>query len=89
MMEESKTVLFLIFNQPSKGSTNMQKILLDERQVSDAIRLKVATLRKRRWLGLAPRFLKVGSKVFYDQNDVQDYLNTCVRQSTSDTGDRQ
>ncbi len=89
MMEESKTVLFLIFNQPSKGSINMQKILLDERQVSDAIRLKVATLRKRRWLGLAPRFLKVGSKVFYDQNDVQDYLNTCVRQSTSDTGDRQ
>ena len=65
------------------------KVLLTEYQVSDAIRLKVATLRKRRWQGLAPRFLKVGSKVFYDQSDIQDYLNSCVRQSTSDTGDRQ
>ncbi len=63
------------------------KVLLTEHQASQAIRLKVTTLRKRRWQGLAPRFLKVGSKVFYDQNDLQDYLNSCVRQSTSDKGE--
>jgi hypothetical protein len=67
--------------------SHLPKVLLTEYQASDAIGLKVATLRKRRWQGLAPRFLKVGSKVFYDQNDIQDYLNSCIRQSTSDQGE--
>ena len=66
--------------------TPLPKVLLTEHQASEALRLKVATLRKRRWQGLAPRFHKVGSKVFYDQNDLQDYLTSCIRQSTSDTG---
>lgn len=61
----------------------LQKILLNEQQASEATGFKVATLRKRRWQGLPPRFLKVGSKVFYDANEIQQYLNSCVRESTS------
>ena len=64
----------------------LQKVLLTEEQASQAVGFKVATLRKRRWQGLAPRFLKIGSKVYYDQNDLNSYLESCVRNSTSDTG---
>ena len=64
----------------------MSKILLNEHQASEVIGFAVKTLRKRRWQGLAPRFLKVGSKVFYDQNDLSAYLEACVRTSTSDEG---
>lgn len=59
-----------------------QRTLLNETQASQVIGFKVSTLRKRRWQGLPPKFLKVGSKVFYDANDIQDYLNSCVREST-------
>lgn len=62
------------------------KILLNEHSASKLTGFKVATLRKRRWQGLPPRFLKVGSKVFYDRNDLQDFLTNCLRFSTSDTG---
>lgn len=60
-----------------------QKILLNEHQASEACGFKVATLRKRRWQGLPPRFLKVGSKVYYDSDVIQQYLGSCVRESTS------
>jgi hypothetical protein len=50
------------------------KILLNETQASTVTGFAVKTLRKRRWQGLAPRFLKVGSKVYYDQNDLNAYL---------------
>lgn len=59
------------------------KMLLNEHHASQVTGFKVSTLRKRRWQGLAPRFMKVGSKVFYDPNDIQDYLKSCVRESTS------
>lgn len=65
-----------------------KKVLLNEHQASEVVGFKVATLRKRRWQGLPPRFLKVGSKVFYDQNDIQNYLDSCVRESTSQVGDK-
>jgi predicted DNA-binding transcriptional regulator AlpA len=60
-----------------------QQTLLNEHQASQVTGFKVSTLRKRRWQGLAPRFLKVGSKVFYDSNEIQEYLKSCVRESTS------
>ena len=59
------------------------KTLLTEEQASYMTGFKVATLRKRRWQGLPPRFLKVGSKVFYDEGILQEYLHSCVRHSTS------
>ena len=64
----------------------MSKILLNEYKASDVTGLKPATLRKRRWQGLPPRFFKVGSKVYYDRDDLQDFLEGCMRTSTSDQG---
>jgi hypothetical protein len=60
--------------------------LLTETQVSQVTGFKIATLRKRRWQGLPPRFMKVGSKVFYSEQDIQEFLDSCRRTSTSDTG---
>jgi hypothetical protein len=60
-----------------------EKVLLNEYQASEATGFKVATLRKRRWQGLPPQFLKVGSKVYYDSNVLQDFLTSCIRESTS------
>lgn len=68
---------------------NQSKILLTESQASEVMGFKVATLRKRRWQGVPPRFLKVGRKVFYDSHDIQDYLTSCIRESTSQKGERQ
>jgi len=65
-----------------------QRTLLNEHQASQATGFKVATLRKRRWQGLAPRFMKVGSKVFYDPDDIQEFLKSCIRESTSQTKSR-
>ena len=64
----------------------MSKILLNEQAASEVIGFAVKTLRKRRWQGLPPRFLKVGSKVFYSKEDLQEFLDNCVRSSTSDKG---
>jgi len=61
-------------------------ILLNEQTASEVIGLKVAILRKRRWQGLPPKFLKVGSKVFCKQEDLQKLLENCERLSTSDKG---
>lgn len=61
------------------------KTLLTEQAASEVVGFKVATLRKRRWQGLPPRFLKVGSKVFYDRQDLQEFLNACIQYSTSET----
>lgn len=60
--------------------------LLNETQASEVTGFAVKTLRKRRWQGKAPRFLKVGSKVFYDPEELQNFLESCVRNSTSDLG---
>ena len=63
--------------------------LLNETQTSEIIGFTVKTLRKRRWEGKPPRFLKLGSKVMYDSDDLQNYLQSCVRNSTSDNGESQ
>lgn len=60
--------------------------LLNEMQTSEVTGFAVKTLRKRRWEGKAPRFLKIGSKVFYDPDELQNFLKSCVRNSTSDKG---
>ena len=60
-----------------------QQTLLNEHQASQVIGFRVSTLRKRRWQGLAPRFMKVGAKVFYDPKDIEEFLKSCIRESTS------
>ena len=63
------------------------KTLLNETKASEIVGFAIATLRKRRFQGLPPRYLKVGSRVFYDRDDLLVFLESCIRISTSDSGE--
>lgn len=56
-----------------------QRVLLNENDAGKMLGLKVTTLRKRRWAKMPPRFLKIGSKVYYVKQDLEDYLDSCIR----------
>lgn len=48
--------------------------------------MSVNTLRKWRWEGKGPRFVKLGRKVVYRRADIESYTEAQIRISTSDTG---
>ena len=60
-------------------------------QLELAVRWKIShrTLERWRWTGEGPKFLKVGGRVVYRLSDIEEYEQTIVRSSTSDTGDVQ
>ena len=60
--------------------------LLHEAEVSKILSVKVSTLRRWRWAGLGPRFIKIGAAVRYDPQELKAYLANQVRNSTSDPG---
>ena len=62
--------------------------LLNEEDASAITGFAVPTLRKRRWQGLPPRFLKIGSLIRYTREDIDKFLISCIRNSTSDTGNK-
>ncbi|MCH9053035.1 MAG: helix-turn-helix domain-containing protein [Proteobacteria bacterium] len=61
--------------------------LLHETEVAKILSMKVATLRRWRWSGDGPRFIKVGAAVRYDPQTLKDYLAERERSSTYDPGD--
>ena len=65
----------------------MNHTLLNEMQTSQMIGIKPATLRKWRWEGKEPQFLKVGRRVYYRRDDLTAFLESSIRKSTSDTGE--
>ena len=60
--------------------------LLNEHQAAAVLGLKVATLRRWRWAGKTPRFLKIGAAVRYEPAELAAYIEAARRTSTSDTG---
>ncbi len=60
--------------------------LLNEKEVAELFSIKVVTLRRWRWLGTGPRFLKIGGAVRYDPQVLKNYLSDRARTSTSDPG---
>ena len=61
--------------------------LINTEEAAKQLGLAVATLKDRRILGKPPSYLKVGRRVFYDQQVIQDYLTSCIRTSTKDNDD--
>jgi hypothetical protein len=61
--------------------------LLNERQASDFLCLKVSTLRRWRWSGCGPEFVKIGAAVRYDPAVLRAFIAAGRRRSTSDTGE--
>ena len=60
--------------------------LLKEREVARFLTLEVATLRRWRWSGRGPRFLKLGGAVRYELADIEAFKEASRRASTSDPG---
>jgi len=68
----------------SAGSHGLR--LLNEQQAADLLNLKVPTLRRWRWAGKGPAFLKIGGAVRYDHADLAAFMASARRKSTSDAG---
>lgn len=59
-------------------SVNDIRTLLKEAEIRPKYGIKEATLRKRRRLGLEPKFLKVGRSVYYRVADLEEWLENCT-----------
>lgn len=68
-----------------KGIFQMEE-LITSRQAAKMLCLSEMTLRKWRWEGKGPQFIKVGRKVAYRSEDLTRWVSEQVRLSTSDTG---
>lgn len=60
--------------------------LITESNAAILLCVSPATLRKWRWEGKGPKFIKVGRKVAYRDSDIAAFIDSQVRQSTSDPG---
>lgn len=61
--------------------------LRNEHETAKLLGLSVKTLRRWRWVGKGPRFLKVGAAVRYADQDITAYLDAAQRRSTSEAKD--
>ena len=61
----------------------MQK-LLTENQVANQLSITTNTLRKWRWLGKGPAFIKMGAAVRYEADAIAAFISSNVKTSTSE-----
>jgi predicted site-specific integrase-resolvase len=61
-------------------------MLLKEQEVATRLAVSVKTLRRWRWAGRGPRFLKIGAAVRYDPADLSCFVEGARRSSTADPG---
>ena len=60
--------------------------LLTTGEAANDLRLSPRTLERYRVTGAGPRFLKIGRRVVYRRSDLDGWLKTKSRRSTSDPG---
>lgn len=60
--------------------------LINETEAARLLALSVKTLRRWRWAGKGPRFLKIEGAVRYDSADLKEFIEASRRRSTSDLG---
>ena len=65
---------------------NTEVRLINEHEAADYLAVRVATLRRWRWAGRGPCFVKIGSAVRYDPADLDALIEAGRRKSTSDPG---
>lgn len=59
--------------------------LYNDHQTADILGLKSQTLRTWRCMGKGPKYLKIGGAVRYHPSDIDDYIEQCKRENTSQT----
>ena len=58
--------------------------LLTEQQVAEQLSITTNTLRKWRWLGKGPTFIKIGAAVRYEADTLATLIRSNVKTSTSE-----
>lgn len=58
--------------------------LLTEDVVAARLSISIKTLRNWRWQGRGPRFLRLGRAVRYAPAEIELWLQSCVRRSTTE-----
>lgn len=67
----------------------MSTKLLDTATAANLLGVSKAFLERDRWAGARIPFIKVGTRaVRYRQSDLEDYIESKVRRSTCDAGER-
>ncbi len=61
----------------------MELRLLTESQAAGTLGLKAITLRRWRWKGEGPDYIKIGRSVRYDPETLRDFIEAGRRSSTS------
>lgn len=69
--------------EPTEKSSSKQR-LTNEHEAAKILGLAVSTLRRWRWAGMGPKFIKLGSAIRYDPIDLQDFIDRNRRRSTSE-----
>ena len=60
--------------------------LLNELEAAALLSVEPTTLRRWRWAGHPPRFIKIGAAVRYDPETLQKFIDAGRRTSTADRG---
>ena len=58
--------------------------LLTEEQVAEQLSITTNTLRKWRWLGKGPAFIKIGAAVRYEADTLATFIKSNIKTSTSE-----
>jgi hypothetical protein len=56
-------------------------ILITEKEAAKQLCLTQSTLRKWRWLGKGPSFIKIGAAVRYDPEAIKRFITSNIQQS--------
>ena len=65
-------------------TNNVEKFLTQD-DVAALWSISTNTLRKWRWEGKGPKFVKLGARVVYRESDVMAYAQENIKSSTSKT----
>lgn len=61
----------------------MQVKHLHQNQVAERWCMSPRTLERWRWLGIGPQFLKIGNRVTYRLEDIEQYEASSLRSNTA------
>lgn len=62
----------------------MSDALLTPEEAAKRLTLRPKTLARWRWAGRGPRFIKIGRSVRYAESEIQAFIASGMRKSTSD-----
>jgi len=69
-----------------QGASRKPAVLKNPRETAEKIRVTEGTLAKWRLFGRGPSYLKIGSRVYYEESVVEEWIAAQARTSTSDAG---